>query len=276
MEDDTELEFEGKAFTDADLKAVPALDRVEMLDLFDTSVTDKGIVELARAESLEEIAISSDKLSSAALQVLARLPSLRSLQIHRGPRIGDEGLRSLSKCVNLRELYLRGTSITDAGLSHIGSLPHLWSLVLDDTGISDTGCAAITKLPKLSLLSLNRTRVTGIRLAGLRDNEYFNLYLEETRVTDEAVMTLAGRLTKLKLISLNETQTGDPAAKALSKLKRLDDVRLSGTRLSDDGLAAFTGHPSLEVIYVEGCNVSAKAIKALKKASSRELTVYGP
>lgn len=273
--DETALEFEGPSFTDADLKALPNLDKVEMLSLLDTAVTDDGCRELLRARALVEIAIISDKVSDNTLGVLAQLPALRSLQIHRGPRIGDVGLRHLSACIGLRELYLKGTAVTDRGLLAIHKLPQVWSLILDDTAISDEGCAALAEMQQLSLLSLNRTRVAGHGVAKLRDNEHFNVYLQETPVMDEGVIAIADRISNLKLISLNQTIVGDRAARALAKLQRLNDVRFSHTKLTDEGLAAFSGHPFLEAIYVEGCAVSKAAVSALKKAR-RRLTVYGP
>lgn len=190
MADDTAYDFEGRKFTDAKLKAIRSIERVEMLTLWDTSVTDDGFAELERAQSLVEISISSNQLSSFVLEILSRLPSLRSLQIHRGPRIGDEGLRSLSRCPQLRELYLQETAISDEGLFHIGELPNVWSLILDDTKVSDKGCAALAGLTRLSLLSLNRTRATGHALAGLRDNEYFNLYLWKRRPPRTTALSL--------------------------------------------------------------------------------------
>src|ERR1043166_1463916 len=176
--DETTLEFREPSFTDTDLKALPNLEKVETLTLVDTAVTDEGCRELLRARALVEIAIISDKISDNALGVLAQLPALRSLQIHRGPRIGDVGLHYLSGCVGLRELYLRETAITDYGLSAIAKLPQVWSLILDDTAVSDEGCAALADMPQLGLLSLNRTRVAGHGVAKLRDNEHFNVYLE--------------------------------------------------------------------------------------------------
>jgi hypothetical protein len=181
----------------------------------------------------------------------------------------------LAGCVNLRELYLKETGITDRGLTAISGLPEVWSLILDGTTVSDVGCASLADMPRLGLLSLNRTRVAGHGLARLRDNEHFNAYLEETPATDEGVVALAERLSNLKLLSLNRTDVGDRAARALSKLQRLNDVRFSHTKLTEAGLSAFAAHPYLEVIYVEGCAVTANAVQALKK-TSRKLTVYGP
>lgn len=276
MADNAALELEGRAFTDANFKAIRSLDRVEMLALLDTSITDDGFAELQRARSLVHISITSNLLSSFALDVLSRLPSLRSLLVHRGPRIGDEGLRHLSKCSELRELCLKETAISDKGLSYISELPNVWSLILDDTGVTDDGCATLAGMSDLSLLSLNRTRVTGHALARLRDNEHFNIYLEETPATDDAVIALADELSNLTLISLSDTRVGDTSARALAPLQHLNDVRLSGTRITDVGLAAFNGHPYLDVVYVERCEVSSAAVQAVKKASPRRLTVYGP
>ena len=151
--DETTLEFREPSFTDADLKALPNLEKVETLTLVDTAVTDEGCRELLRTRALVEIAIISDKVSDKAFGVLAQLPGLRSLQIHRGPRIGDEGLSYLSGCVGLREIYLKETAITDHGLSAIAKLPQVWSLILDDTAVSDKGCAALADMPQLGLLS---------------------------------------------------------------------------------------------------------------------------
>ena len=166
--DETTLEFRGPSFTDADLKALPNLDKVETLTLVDTAVTDDGCRELLRARALVEIAIISDKVSDNTLAVLARLPVLRSLQIHRGPKIGDEGLRYLSGCTGLRELYLKETAITDRGLSAIHKLPQIWSLILDDTAISDEGCAALAEMQALSLLSLKKTQVSKAAVIALK------------------------------------------------------------------------------------------------------------
>lgn len=246
--DETTLEFREPSFGDADLKALANLENVEMLTLTDTAVTDEGCRELLRARALVEIAIISDKISDKTLAGLAKLPALRSLQIHRGPKIGDEGLRQLSGCIGLRELYLKETAITDRGLLAIHKLPQMSSLMLDGTLVSDEGVAALADMQNLGLLSLNRTRVVGHGVAKLQDNEKFNLYLDETPATDDGVIAIAQRLSNLELISVNRTSVGDRAAKELSKLQRLNDVRFSYTKLTDEGLAAFSGHPSLEAI----------------------------
>jgi internalin A len=271
-----ELEFEGQAFTDSSLRALPNLDQANMLVLWNTAVTDAGFRDLIRASALVEISISSEVITDQVFQVLAQISSLRSLQIHRGPRVGDNGLSHLAGCACLRELYLKQTAITDRGLMAIGRLPHVWGLILDDTGVSDHGCAALGEMEELSLLGLNRTQVTGRGLSKLRDNEQLNVYLEGAPATDEGIAAMAQRLSKLKLVSINQTNVGDRGARAISRLQRLDEVRFSRTKLTDEGLAAFFGHPCLEVIYVEGCALTMPAVQSLKKASPRELIVYGP
>lgn len=78
--DETAIEFDGASFTDDNLRALPNLDKVEMLTLLDTAVTDDGCRELLRARALVEIAIISDKVSDNTLGVLAQLPALRSFR----------------------------------------------------------------------------------------------------------------------------------------------------------------------------------------------------
>jgi hypothetical protein len=131
-------------------------------------------------------------------------------------------------------------------------------------------------MARLSLLSLKRTLATGHALSSLRDNGYFNVYLDETPATDDGIIAATKRLSNLKLISLKDTGVGDASARALASLKRLDEVRLSGTRITDAGLAVFSGHPCLEIIYVERCNVAPATVNEVKNASPRNLTVWGP
>jgi internalin A len=273
--DERSLEFDGPSFTDASLKALPHLDKIEVLTLANTAVTDEGCRELLRARSLVEIAIISDEITDDTLAVLAQLPSLRSLQIHHGPKIGDEGLEHLRGCTGLRELYLMETAITDRGLLAIQNLPQVWSLILDGTAVSDEGVAALAEMQKLFLLSLKNTRVVGHGVAKLRDNEHLSVYMDETPATDEGVIAIAQGLSNLKVISLNRTTVGDRVAEALSKLPRLNDVRFSHTKLTDEGLSAFSGHPFLDVIYVRGCAVTESTTNMVKKTSPRRLTVYG-
>lgn len=265
----------GKKFTNDQLRALPRLKSIKRLSLLNTAVTDDGMTALEAAESLQEIEIVSDFLSNAALEILSQLPSLVSILIRRAPGIDDRGLRSLSKCVRLHELYLDSTSITDKGLSHIGQLPEVWSLILDHTPISDEGCAALRGMRKLSLLSLNHTHITGATLGGFSAEESLDIYADYTRATDAGVIALAKNQPNLRRISLIGTDIGDQAAIALAKLPEIGDVRLSKTKITDRGALAFAGCPNLCELYLEETSVSPAAIKALQK-SSRKLTIYEP
>jgi hypothetical protein len=273
---DITLELEGPSITDAELRALPDLENAEMLVLRNTSVTDGGCRELLRARSLVEVSILSDIITDEVFQVLAQLPALRSLQIHRGPKVGDKGLSYLSGCVGLRELYLVHTAITDRGLMAIHRLPQVRSLMLDDTSISDDGCAGLGEMTKLCILGLRHTQVTGHGLSKLCDNEHFTISLDGTPATDEGMVAMAQRVSKLQTISVNHTTVGDPTARAFSKLKCQNVVHFSHTKVTDEGLAFFFGHPFLDTIDVKGCDVTIATIRAIKKASPRDLYVNGP
>src|SRR5262249_21722797 len=159
-------------------------------------------------------------------------------------------------CVGLRELYLMHTAITDHGLTAIRRLPQIGSLMLDDTSVSDFGCALLGEMANLSHLSLRGTQVMGQGLSKLCDNEHFTISLDGTLATDEGMAAMAHRLSRLQTISVAQTSVGDLAARAFSKLKHLNVVHFSHTKLTDEGLAYFSGHPFLDSIYVKGCDVT--------------------
>lgn len=269
------LECGGPEFADSDLRAVPEIETLQFLSLYDTSVTDAGIRHLQTARCLEEIHVTSDLLTDESLAVICELPKLVSLLISRAPRITDGGLQSLKKRPHLRELYLANTSVGDNGLKYLEGLNTLWSLDLAGTQVTDRGVKELSSLRALSLLTLSGTAVEGPGLAYLRNNENLGLCLDQTAVNDQGVQQFTSRLTQLKHLDLSHTAITDLAAPAIAALNRLNVLKLAGTSISDAGLSAFHNHPNLEGLDVEGCALSRSAILALKK-SSRRLTIYGP
>lgn len=110
----------------------------------------------------------ADKVSSGDLAQLARIPSIRELNLGGVP-LRDEDLASLGALKNLAVLHLENTPITDAGLAHIGKLEKLTYLNLFGTAVTDAGLQHLAALGHLKSLYLAGTKVTGGGVSELRE-----------------------------------------------------------------------------------------------------------
>jgi hypothetical protein len=242
---------------------------LEFLSLLDTSVTDAGIAVLAEAVSLQQISISSTVLTDACMPTLCRLPALVRLLIHDAPGITDKGISQLKKRSSLRELYLHGTRLSDRGVSSFCHLKPIWSLGLDRTHVADRGVSQLAPLCNLDLLSLEGTGVVGHGLCDLQTPPT-DVYLDGCPVTDEAVQRIAKHIRGLRHLSLKDTPITNGCLPALARLKKLEMLRLTGTAVSDDGVACFRGHPSLGRLEVCETRVSRTEEQRLERLSPVE------
>lgn len=162
----------------AHLQAAP---RLEILDLFNTRITDAGVAFLGKLTALGSLNLAGTAITDRAIEVIAGLPALETL--HLGwTELSDASLARLASAPSLKTLDLRGTRITDAGLARLTGLKSLRALSLQETGAGDAGVAALAPLAPV----LER------------------LYLGYTRVTDACVNTLT-TFTRLRTLSLRGT-----------------------------------------------------------------------
>lgn len=248
-------EFRGKRITDERLQRIKNLSRLRSLSLLDTSVSDEGIRLLEKATNLREINIRSDVLTDACMETLCALPALVSLLIHDAPFITDRGIAHLRQRESLRELYLIGTHLSDRGVPSFTHLEPIWSLCLQRTLITDQGVSELAPLRNLRLLDLEETSVVGYGLCDL-PTPPDSVYLEGCPVTDDAVVRIANHVPGLRTLSLKDTPITDDCLGPLAELKKLEALRLTGTQVTDKGVAHFRGHPSLYTLEVRGTLVS--------------------
>ena len=136
--------FEPERLSDAGLKHLRDLARLEILGLYGNGITDAGLTYLERMSRLRELDLSLLAITDRGLVHLKPLRDLRSLELlyaegFAGPTIGDEGLKPVAGLTTLRSLNLTGARITDAGSSRLTSLKMLVNLKLVNTGVSDAG-----------------------------------------------------------------------------------------------------------------------------------------
>jgi hypothetical protein len=129
------LRLRNAPLTDAALKAVVGLGKLEELRVEGSSVTGPGLEHLVERKGLQVLDLSGGKLSNEALGTLLGLPALK-------------------------ELRLAGNPITDDGAALLAQLDGVEVLDLGETGITDATLQILKAHPTLKTLSVTNTRVT--------------------------------------------------------------------------------------------------------------------
>jgi serine/threonine protein kinase len=132
---------------------------LEELDLSSTRISDSVFYSLGHLPRLKQLNISackriSGKVTSGVGRGLADLRDgpLRKLDLSRSPRIDDASLAGLKDWKWLEDLDLSETDVGDAGLEHLSGLTTLRKLNLRKTRVSESGVKKLqTALPKLEI-----------------------------------------------------------------------------------------------------------------------------
>ncbi|QDU38213.1 Leucine Rich repeats (2 copies) [Maioricimonas rarisocia] len=190
------------------------------------------------------------------------------------PLLGDRGVDAIGVSRDLSELYLDNCGISNASLNVIGGLSHLWSVSLCSNRIGDQGVKRVGALKQLRLLQLNCTDVTGAGLACLSDVKRMYLHMNGCPVDDSGIGECLRALPSLGLLALNDTRVTDAAMQGIASLALLEDLRLEGTAVTDEGVLSLLQHPSLCRVYLRRTNVSQAVIARLRSESAKRLIVY--
>ncbi len=241
---------------DASLAALRA-PSLEVLDLWNTDVSDAGVKELLpRVPGLTRLDLGSTDVTGAVLPAVARLASLRELELYE---LDVEGrLDALLGHGALAQLGLGGTDLAPVDLAVLAKLPALRALELAGSSVTDEDLAAVGACEGLEALGLGGTDVSGqgvASLAGLASLR--RLHLGQTRVDDGALSTL-GRLSSLEHLVLGETRVTDVGLAQLAGARRLRRLELWRTAVSAVGMRALRNVP-LEYLSLGGTRVGGGA-----------------
>jgi hypothetical protein len=121
--------------TDAGLKSVIGLGKLEELQITNSTITGAGLDHLDERKGLTLLDLSSSKLDSAAMEKLLVFPVLRELRLANCP-INDAGIIYLAEIDSLEILDLSGTTITDATLGALKKHQKLKSLIVSGPKIT--------------------------------------------------------------------------------------------------------------------------------------------
>lgn len=216
------------------MQVVSELPRLAALRHRSTTVDDFGIEYLGQSKTLDSLLIQDFMITSQAGQHLARLATLRQLEIFRCQGFGSDGVLALAG-MELIRLTLRDLPmVDDMAMAVFADLPQLRRLYLHElASVGDSGLENLSKLPSLELLDIwelpQMTDATVEVIAGLPNLKV--LSIRTTGVTDAAVDKLLGMS---NLESLTFKENGMVTAEGLKKLSEAEfrtlDIGQSGGR----------------------------------------------
>ena len=184
----------------------------------------------------------ADFVTNAHVQMLASFPCLKKLSLMLCREVTD--VRPLSSLTSLEELNLECTKINDQSLRAIAT--------------------SLTRLTKLNLCGCNSITAEGFAcLSSLVSLEELNAAF--TIIDNEGLRAIATSLTRLTKLNLDgcDSITAEGFA-CLSSLTALEELDVGYTSIDDERLRVLDSLPSLQELYLQGCNsVSAGAVKSL-------------
>jgi len=234
--------------------------------------TDKGLKELTKLQSLEELFIAGLGITDKGMSHIAKLTNLKDLSLFGCP-ITNEGLAKLTVLKSLKSLYLYETKITIGGLAKLNDLTNIEYLVVkpaakDYSGLNISG---LTKLEKLTIGTPHRGGVIRdedlaclSKLNRLRWFQISSAVKKPMAISDTGMANLAG-LTNMERLTIGGPNLTDDGLRHLANMNRLDLLNIIGGKLTDKGLRHLEGLKSLTYLSIRAENeFSPEALEHLQ------------
>jgi len=247
------------------LKELAALPGLSEFTFTGGKITDEELKAVAGYKKLTKVTIGGTKseATDAGVKALAALSELDALNVVVGPGFTDAGMKDLAGLKNLTSLTLfKANKVTDAGLREVAGLKKLTTLSIEaDMGLTDAGLKALAELKNLTTLAVASRRITGAGLKDLADLKLTHLYLNSPKFTD-AGMKGVGAFKTLTLFQLyNGTGITPTGLKELAELAKLTSLDLSYCGVTDAGMKELATLKGLTSLTLTGTKVSAASLK---------------
>lgn len=273
----TEVHSHSAPITNAGLKMIAQIPRLEQLSLSDHKISGVGFQSLENCRDLKNLFLCGANVDDECLKHIRRIPNLRELYLNE-TRVSNAGLRQLRGHPNIAHLQFFKTRIelNDSALADLGTLPSLEFLDLSDRNITDVGLVHLSGCKGLKDLRLNGTRISDAGLSSLKSlTKLQSLYLDRTQITDEGLKQLKS-LTNLKYLSLSGLRRSEIFSGGMVSREYYRQHCDPGCiHVTDAGLEHLVGIPSLTLVNVYGTRATGTGIRLLE-IRRPSLHFFGP
>lgn len=251
----TSLSLENSVVTDEGLAAVKEIPTLKTLNLRKCAqLTDVGLEHVAQLPKLERLILlyNKDGLTNECMKSIAKISTLRALDIRGCVQIKDDGLLALAPLKNLVDFKHRGFNVTNDGLAVFGELPQLRGLVMQDAAnVDDGGMKYLEALDSLTSLDMTGTSMEDPGLAALSGTKLKDLRLRNTLVEGTGLDQLASSYETLTYLDLNESFASDEGLAKIAPFKNLETLLVWQTAVTNQGLAVLSELPTLKKLTLK-------------------------
>lgn len=251
----TSLSLENSVVTDEGLATVKEIPSLKTLNLRKCAkITDAGLEHVAELPNLERLILlyNKDGLTNECMKSIAKIASLRALDIRGCVQIKDEGLLAMAPLKNLVDFKHRGFNVTNDGLAVFQELPQLRVLMMQDAAnVDDGGMEHLAGLNSLSNLDMTGTSIEDPGLAALSGKKLKDLRLRNTLVEGIGFDQLESSYDTLTYLDLNESFANDDGLAKVAPFKNLETLLVWQTDVTDAGLAVVGELPKLNKLQLK-------------------------
>lgn len=253
----------------SDLSKLPQL---KLLNMAACTVEPEDLQNL-KSRSLTQLLIHNVQLSHAGTgkYVWSSLPNLEILLLGENLQSPDfqfnnDSLRDIGTALKrLLRLSLYRTSVTDEGLRGLASLSALRTLQLGHSNLTDAAPSIMaTQHPELESLELSNSLITGSTLSQLKSLDRMTvLKLSGCERLRDNEFTQIEELTNLQELHVSATCFGDRHISVIQQLPNLTRLIAKHSELTDEGLKHLGATPSLQLIDIYSCPVTADGVASV-------------
>lgn len=269
----TSLSLENSVVTDEGLAAVKEIPTLKTLNLRKCAkLTDVGLEHVAELPNLERLILlyNKDGLTNECMTSIAKIGTLRALDIRGCVQIKDDGLLAMAPLKNLVDFKHRGFNVTNSGLAVFEELPQLRVLMMQDAAnVDDGGMKYLAGLSSLTNLDMTGTSVEDPGLAALAGKKLKDLRLRNTLVEGTGLDQLEASYQSLTYLDLNESFATDEGLAKVAPFKNLETLLVWQTAVTDEGLAVLAELPKLKKLMLKALgDVTDAGMDHVAKAST--------
>lgn len=232
------------SFTIEDMKKIGKLYDLTAISLEGAIFDDEYLAQIKDLKKLESVTINNSEIQDPTLEMLAKLPELKTLDLRRDLKLKNDSLEIIPKMPKLENLYIYYNTFTTSGIKKLIKPVMAPALKIVDVrgcpDISNLGAKHLSKIPTL-------------------EEVYFRGIIDNSGVEK---LTAAPKLRFIEFQDCNDINSESVEFfKKMSALKGLRFFRCKG--LDDTTIQGLSSIPFTR-LELRDLNLSNQALEALK------------